>query len=1039
MRIATLAVLLAALAFPAAAQTTYTISGTVVEAGTDATLPGASVVLDGTRSGAATDIDGEFSFTATVDPGTYELRVSFVGFSTLRRPVTLGASATVDVGTLELAGDALRGDEVVVTGSGLPVERRTLGNTIASISAAELESANPVSVDQALAGKVAGAVVTQNSGDPAGGISIRLRGTGTVLGSGDPLYVVDGVIVDNSSAQLIDLGGTAQNRLVDINPADIERIEVVRGAAAAALYGSRANNGVVQIFTKRGGTGDPRVTLQTSFNTNGIRETLAINDVPFAQPVNPANPGAERTAVERFDYQDDIFRQAVGTEQYASVSGGADGTSYFLSGGHLANQGIVDGTLFRRITARTRVGQRLSRLLSLSAGGSFTNSYSDDVPNGGISASYGALTGFIFGPNTTPLAPDATGAFPDIGARSNPRDVIENFDFSQLTNRFTGNLQADLTPLSGLSINALLGVDTYNQRGLAFIPLGTTSATEATGRSRRADRNTTLVNTGVTAQYNADLTETLSSATVLGVDIQNERGTTFAVDVTDLTLGIGTTVAGNTRVTGESRFETNLFGAFAQQTVGIADQLFVTGAARIDASSVFGPDNRWNLYPKLSASYDLPGLDGPLSTLRLRGSAGQTGGLTAIGAFDRFNSLSLVPYVGGGGFVPPTTRGNPDIRPERQTEFEAGVDLGLFGGRVGLELTGYLQNTDDLLLFTDIAPTTGSDRQLTNVGTLKNRGVELLLRVLPVVSRDAQWSSTVTFATNRAVVDLNPDVTEDPDATLGLGGFGLVSQLDDQPFGTFYTTPFRRDGQGRILGVAYDAGNCRPPIPGSTNRVPGCLRLNADGSPVIVPGELDENRILRDASGNPLYAIQGQGPAIIGDPNPDFTLSWINEVELGSRLSFRAQFDGSFGGDIFNFTRRLGSLFVFGTTEDYGFELDGTAPLDYYRNSAYTNPSTGETTAYGTFSLFENWIEDGSFVKLRELSATYLVPARYVRGLGVNGLRATVYGRNLLSFDNYSGYDPETNVAGQSNTVRGYDFVQVPIPRTLGVTLSATL
>ena len=1019
-----------ALALAPAALAQTTLTGRVLDDRLGEPLPGATVLLGETGLGASTATDGTFRLVTPATSGTLRLKVSFIGFSSVERAVTL-TGGTVDVGTLRLAEDALRTDEIVVTGSGVPTERRELGNTIASISATELQAASPTSADQALAGKIAGAVVTQNSGDPAGGISIRLRGPSTINGNSDPLYIIDGVIVDNSSPGLIDLGGNAQNRLVDLNPADIERVEVVKGAAAAALYGSRANNGVVQIFTKQGRTGEPRVTLQTSVNTHGIRETLAINDVPFAAPVNPSDPSAPRAPARRFDYQDNIFRQAVGTEQYASVSGGAGGTDYFLSGGHLVNQGIVNATLFRRFNTRFRVGQRLSSRLKLSAGGAYSNSRSDDVPNGGISSSYGALTGFIFGPNTTNVdSAAAVGAYPDIGARSNPQDVIDNFDFSQLTNRFTGNVQGEWTPLQNLSVSGVFGLDTYNQRGIAFIPLGTTSATDATGLSRRADRNSTLLNGGATARYNAQLTDAIESTTLAGFDVQSERFTDLAVSSRDLTLGIGTTNAGGTRVPGEFRSEQRIFGAFTQETVGIQDQLFLTGAVRVDASSVFGEDNRWNVYPKVSASYDVPGLGGALSTARVRTSLGQTGGLTAVSAYERFNSLGTRAYDGSRGFTPSTSRGNPDVKPERQTELEAGLDLGLFGGRLGLELTGYLQTTDDILLRTALAPSTGFDTQLANVGTLENRGVELLLRALPVSTPSVQWTTTVTFAANRGVVDLNPDLDEDPDATLTLGGFGLVSQLDDQPLGTFYTTPFERDADGRILGIVYDAANC--------DAAPGCIALDADGNPVVAPGELDENRILRDADGNPLYAIKGEGPAIIGDPNPDWTGSWINEVSVGGGLSFRAQLDASIGGDVFNFTRRLGSLFVFGTTEDYGFELDGTAPINYYQNSTYTSPA-GETTAYGTFSLFENWVEDGSFVKLRELSVSYLIPARYVQGIGLDGLRATLYGRNLFSLDSYSGYDPETNVAGQSNNVRGYDFVQVPIPRTVGLTLSATL
>ena len=1010
-----------------------TVSGRVVDERLGEPLPGATVLLGDAGLGTATGADGTFRLVTPAASGTAELTVSFVGFRSLVRSVTL-TGGPVDAGTFSLAEDALRTDELVVTGSGVPTERRQLGNTIASISAADLQDANPVSVDQALAGKVAGAVVTQNSGDPAGGISIRLRGAGTVAGSSDPLYIIDGVIVDNSSAELIDLGGTAQNRLVDLNPADIERVEIVKGAAAAALYGSRANNGVVQIFTKQGRTGEPRVTLQTSVSTNGVRETIPVNLVPFAAPVDPAAPDAERETVERFDYQDDIFRQALGTEQYLSVSGGAGGTDYFLSGGHLVNQGIIDGTLFRRFNGRFRIGQRLAPTFKVSAGASYANSRSDDVPNGGLATDYGALTGFIFGPNTTdPQADEVTGVFPDIGFNANPLDVINNFDFSQLTNRFTGNVQGAWTPLQNLSVTGVFGLDTYNQRGLALIPVGNTTASEASGLSRRADRNATLLNGGLTARYNARPTGGLESTTVAGLDVQGERFTTLGLSSRNLVTGIPTTNGGGEREPGEFRSEQNIFGAFLQETLGIQDQLFLTGAVRVDASSVFAEENRWNVYPKLSASYDVPGLSGTLSTARVRASVGQTGGLTAIGPYDRFTSLETSAYDGDRVLVPSTQLGNQDIKPERQTEVEAGLDLGLFGGRLGVELTGYLQNTDDILLFTALAPTTGFDTRLVNAGTFENRGAELLVRALPVSTPGVQWTSTLTFATNRGTVDLNPDVAEDLDATVTFGdGFGLVSQLDDQPFGTFYTTPFARNEAGQILGIAYDPTNC------DGDGAPGCLALDADGNPVVVPGELDENRILRDASGNPLYAIKGDGPAIIGDPNPDWTGSWTNELQIGDRLSFRAQLDASVGADVFNFTRRLGSLFVFGTTEDYGFELDGTAPIDYYRNSTYTSPS-GETTAYGTFSLFENWIEDGSFVKLRELSASYIVPAQYVRGLGLGGLRATVYGRNLFSLDSYSGYDPETNVGGQRNTVRGYDFVQVPIPRTFGLTLSATL
>lgn len=345
------AVLLAGLlvAWPVAAQSPpYVLTAQIRDGRTGETLPGASVLVEETGFGASSDLDGQVRVTAPVGPGRYTVRISFTGYRTERREVELGVPREVALGEIRLAEDVLRSDEVVVTGTGVPTERRQLGNTIGSIDASAIQAAAPRSVDQALAGKLAGAVVQQNSGAAAGGVSVRLRGTGTVLGSADPLYIVDGVIVDNSSPALIDLGGGSQNRLVDLNPEDIERIEVVKGAAAAALYGSRANNGVVQIFTRRGQTGAPRITLQSSVSTSAVRKTLPVNEAAFSRPEGVTG----RAEVTRYDYQDDIFRTATGTQQYASVSGGTPGTTYFLSGGYLLNQGVVRGNDFERLTAR---------------------------------------------------------------------------------------------------------------------------------------------------------------------------------------------------------------------------------------------------------------------------------------------------------------------------------------------------------------------------------------------------------------------------------------------------------------------------------------------------------------------------------------------------------------------------------------------------------------------------------------------------------------------------------------------------------------
>ena len=1026
MRLATLALLGVLFAAPLAAQP-FTITGTVVDDLGDP-VPSATVRLADRAIGGASNVDGTFSFRADVAPGTYVVRASFVGLESADREVVLSTPGSVDIGTLVLRQDALRSDEVVVTGSGVPTERRQIGNAISSIDARDVEVGAPTSVDQALAGKVAGALVTQNSGNPAGGISIRLRGPGTVLGSADPLYIVDGVIVDNSSEVLIDLGGGSQNRLVDLNPEDIDRIEIVKGAAAAALYGSRANNGVVQIFTKRGQSGAPRITLSTSAQTNAVRRTLDVNLAQDDQGRFIGNNGAVTDAsgapVQRFDVQDDLFQRAYGTEQYLSVSGGSTGTSYFLSGGHFVNEGIVVGNLFRRYNGRARVNQTFGELATLSVGGNYTNSRSDDIPNGGLTSNYGALTGFIFGPNTIDPSPDPVTGLYRGGTLANPLDVVNNYDFNQTTNRFTGDVQFGLRPLANVAIDYTLGFDTFDQTALAFIPVGTTSPGNPDGANRRAELSTTLINHDLTARYNRMLSG-IESTTLVGGTVQTDNPQTFAVSTRDLAFGVETIAGGaGTPVVGEFRSERIVVGAFAQQTFGIGDRLFLTAAGRYDASSVFGESERWNFYPKVSASYDVSrerGYEGSVlgrafPTLRVRASYGETGGITAIGPYTRQTNAGSTSYFGP-AFVSPGNRGAEDIRPERQREIEGGLDLAMFGGRLGLEFSAYSQDITDLLLFATLAPTTGFNTALQNVGDMTNQGVELLLRAQPVRTPGIRWNSTVTFATNRNEVSgiEDPDPDDDlPGAIILPDSFSSSAAINGEPLGVFYSSrAFQRNADGQIVGQAV-SGSGRTATPA----------VDASGNPVLVPASVNEDGFLVDEAGNPVYPVRGTVARVIGDPNPDFTASWINEIELSRSVSMRFQLDGAIGGDVFNFTRRLAALSAFGTLTDYQRELEGDLPAGYNSRA---------------FAIFEAYVEDGSYVKLREVSVSYAIPVAVANRVGTDSMRLTVFGRNLASFDSYSGYDPEVNVGGQRTGVRGFDFVEVPLPRTIGLTLSATL
>ncbi|MGM0546804.1 MAG: TonB-dependent receptor domain-containing protein [Bacteroidota bacterium] len=946
----------------------YTITGTLIDERTEDPLTGANISVEGTTIGTSADVDGNFEFTANLEPGTYNLRISFVGYRTINQEVELGNEQDVDLGTIALDQDIIGQEEIVVTGASALTEKRQLGNTISTVSADELEASGALSVDRALSGKISGATIQQNSGNPAGGMSVRLRGTGTLLGSADPLYIIDGVIVNNDSPELLSLGGYSQNRMVDINPNDIERIEVVKGAAAAALYGSRANNGVVQIFTKKGESGEPKITYSTKFNRDNVRETLKVNESPV---------DAAGNEVERFDHQDYIFRTAYGTEQNLSISGGTESTRYYASGGFYSNQGVTEGSKYNRANGRLNLDQELNDWASLTFNTTYTYSDTDEVPNGGLNDNYGVLTGFIFGPNTYDPRPDPeTNEYPTDGILVNPVEAIDKYEVKQNVSRVLTNASLNLVPTDKISIDYTLGLDSYSQNSTFYIPVGTTAPGLGQGFSRRGERTNLQLNNDLNLRYATNLSADLESTTLIGGTMQYEDVETVGIQARELSPFVETVSGGaDYDAPGESRSELVVYGIFGQETLGWKDKLFATVAGRFDASSSFGADERWQFYPKVSGSYLISeedfwqnsSLGDYVSSLKFRASLGESGGLTAIGAYDRFTRFSPTSVSGQTALLPSSNRGAINIKPERQRELELGIDASFFEDRMSVEFSWYDQQTTDLLLNRSIAPTTGYSSQLGNFGELTNRGIELLVKAVPVNSRNLQWTTSFNYSRNENEVDgLEEDVLQLPDS---FGGF--VAAVNGEPLGAFYGAGFERDDDGNIQ---YD-----------DNDLP----------------------IASEAK-------------VIGDANADFTGSFINELQIGKHWNIRAQMDFSYGNEVLNFTRRLAAIPVFGTLHDpYGRELEGDLPEGYSQRVS---------------GIFENWVEDASYLKLRELSVSRTIFTEFA---GLESLRLRLSGRNLFSIDSYSGYDPEINTAGQRTAVRGFDFVEVPIPRSVQFSLTA--
>jgi len=409
---------------PLLAQSTdYVFSGRVTD-NNNVPLAGVAVFIENTNFGASTDFDGNYRFTAPLTQGPYTLAANFIGFKTEKIRLTLGSTTEINQ-DFSLGEDLLNLDEVVITGNVVGTNKRALGNNISSVNAEDLTNNAAVQIDQALQGKITGALVSQNSGDPAGGISVLLRGASS-LGDNQPLYILDGVILNNASNELIDIGGNAQNRLADINPDDIARIEVIKGAAASAIYGSRANNGVVQIFTKKGKIGEPQFSYNTSFKSSSLRKKIEYNTVPLKWAVPTNRENLETVPTERYDLQDEIFDTGYGYENSLSVSGGGETTRYYISAAQLDNEGIVKNSDFKRINFKTNISQKAFDWLEITGDFNYSRSVSQDVPNGGLNATYGALTGFVFSDNSVNPAPNEAGVYPVTSLlvpRTNPAEA----------------------------------------------------------------------------------------------------------------------------------------------------------------------------------------------------------------------------------------------------------------------------------------------------------------------------------------------------------------------------------------------------------------------------------------------------------------------------------------------------------------------------------------------------------------------------------------------------------------------------------------
>jgi TonB-linked SusC/RagA family outer membrane protein len=974
---------------------TGVVRGRVTQANGGQPIPNVQIMVPGTTLGALTGETGEFSL-AGIPAGRHTVIARRIGYTEARQNVQVAAGQTVTADfTMSVTATTLA--DVVVTGVAAPTARRAVGNSIESVAGADVaEAPAATSIDQALQGKVTGATITENSGQPGGGVSVRLRGTNSILGGAEPLYVIDGVIIDNSSEALVSLGANASrggaalsNRLADLDPADVDRIEVLKGAAAAALYGSRANNGVIQIFTKSGTAGKPAFSASTEIASSETPARYNLNMDPkatFADVAAGLAPAVGAT-VNRYDPQDQIFRTGISNTQRLSVTGGNGPTRYYFGGSYEDEEGIIRKNDYQRLNLRANITQSLSDKLDVSLRSNFIKSKAHFITEG--EQTNGVLTSIVFTPTTyNPAFNPTTGTYPyNPILGPNPLLILNEFQAPEDVTRFVGGLEAQFHPLSNLRIRYIAGVDDYRRQDRFLQPPLSINAS-FTGSVQAPAQFSRQFNNDLLANYEWSLSG-IGMSTGAGLRYTSNNLETLSASAQDLPPD-QTLVGGATQFASQSLTELRTLGGYLEQRLSVNDRLYLTGGVNVDASSAFGADQRWQFFPRVSLSWVMDEepafrgiFGGPLSSLRLRGAFGETGGQPPA-AYSRFDNYVNASFAGRPGLVASTTIGNPDLKPERQREYEVGFDAGVFKNRAQAEVTYYDKHTTDLVLSVPVALSTGATQQLQNIGELTNKGVEIALNTVNIERHNFSWRSRLTWAANRNKITKLAASSD----TLLFGYLNAV--IVGQPVGVFYGGTYARTADGKIAYAKVTADSLLLPVRGVDTLANGS-RVNAQ--------------------------------RIIGDPNPDFTASFSNSFDLPQGFQFSFLLDGRFGSDVANFTRRITEFF--GSDASLALEARGdTVPKTFGRNPA------------GRISIYEEYVENGSFVKVREVALSKRFAGSWLRDVGAESVVLRVAGRNLHTWTGYRGLDPEVNLFSAQTVARGVDFATIPLPRTFTASLT---
>lgn len=957
----------------------YTVTGEVSDDRSGEPLIGASVLVRNTTRGTVADIEGRFSISFDSNE-TATLVISSLGY--LSQTVTVSSSNN----RLQIAlkEDATNLEEVVITGLASTVKRSNLANAVSSVSARELTGTTTIqTTDGALYGKVAGATIRSNGGAPGGGVSIQLRGISSLVGASQPLIIMDGVYINNSFQQtgraaVTGAGAFTQddgaNRLADINPADIESIEILKGPSAAAIYGTRANAGVIIITTKRGVAGRTKVSLSQDTGIATPLRLLGVDDWNEDKINFFFTTEARRaTELERFrqgnkiDYEDYFYNNtAILSNTRLNISGGNDKTRFFLSGNISSEDGTVKNTGFDRYSIRANVDHKLNDNIRLGFTSNYIKSNTDRGFTGNQNNS-GASIGYniAYVPNYFDLRPDGNGIYPNNPYfAENPIAVTDHGINNSEVNRFVQSFNMDVDILktnnSFLRANFSGGLDYTQNSTMVYLPeflqFQRNQANPGDVYVGRQESFNSNFQAALVYNWNLGKVNMNSQAGIVRLDFKNSalfnRGRGLVPGQTNLRQANVQEIAVN------NNSEIQEAGVFLQQEANFDDKIIGTVGIRWDKSSLNGDKDQFYAFPRASVAVNIANFDfwqvGAISQLKPRIAYGETAGPVAFG--NTFTPLQGANIGGLLGSVVGSQVGNTTIFPETATELEFGVDMGFLNNRFALEATYYIKNTQNNIQNLNLSPSTGVSTTPSNEAELQNKGLELGLSATVVDKANFRWFSRVLYWQNR----LNMTRLGIPLYTLGAFGTGL---------GTFIYA--ENLSPTTIVGTPAD-----PSVTG--------------------------------------------GFTIWGDGQPKFTTSMFNTFNIYNRFELSIMTEWRNGGDNINLTSFLSDS---GGTTNGWFDDDNG---DGIPNGRQRPPAPHNNAG--------RWVQDASFIKIREVGLYYTVPKTALSnmfGNAVENIRVGVSGNNLFLFTDYYGYDPETSTFGARSIDNNVDIAPYPTPRRI--------